>query len=104
MSGAANPHRGEASILVNGSQYLLRPSFTALVAAEEELGSLFALVERAGEGRLKLSEMSALFWHCLEQQNSISRDQIGEAVLESGLAKCAAPLRAILIQILQGAG
>ncbi len=44
---------------------VLRPSFAALVAAEQELGPLFALVERAAEGRLALGEMVALFWHCL---------------------------------------
>ena len=35
-----------------------------LVRAEEELGSLFALVERAGQGELLLSEIAALFWFC----------------------------------------
>jgi hypothetical protein len=34
-------------LLVDGSTVVLRPSFEALVAAEEELGPLFALVERA---------------------------------------------------------
>ncbi len=42
---------------------MLRPSFAALVAAEEELGPLFALVERAAEGELALSEIAALFDH-----------------------------------------
>jgi len=54
----ANPARGEAAILVGGERVVLRPSFEALVAAEEELGSLFALVERAADGRLALSEMA----------------------------------------------
>ena len=49
MSGAANPARGEAAIVVNGEALVLRPSFQALVAAEGELGSLFQLVERAAE-------------------------------------------------------
>jgi Phage tail tube protein, GTA-gp10 len=48
--------------------HVLRPTFAALVAAEEELGPLFALVERAASGTLKLSEMVALFWHCLAEQ------------------------------------
>ena len=54
----ANPARGEAAILVGGERVVLRPSFEALVAAEEEVGSLFALVERAADGRLALSEMA----------------------------------------------
>ncbi len=55
-----NPFRGEASLEIAGETRLLRPSFAALVAAEEELGPLFALVERAGTGQLRLAEMAAL--------------------------------------------
>jgi hypothetical protein len=47
---SANPARGEASLIAGGLALVLRPSFQALVAAEEELGPLFALVERAAEG------------------------------------------------------
>ena len=44
MSAAANAARGEAAIVVDGESLVLRPSFAALVAAEEELGPLFAFV------------------------------------------------------------
>ena len=64
MSRSANPARGEAMLHFGDDGILLRPTFAALVAAEEELGPLFALVERAASGQLKLSEMVALFWHC----------------------------------------
>jgi hypothetical protein len=47
MSHAANPLRGESALIVAGASYVLRPSFEHLVLAEAELGSLFALVERA---------------------------------------------------------
>jgi hypothetical protein len=100
--GPANPLRGETTIAVAGRPRLLRPSFAALVAAEDELGSLFALVERAAEGQLRLSELVALFWHCLAEPGELTRDRVGEAVLERGLAGCAAPLRALLEQILRG--
>ena len=55
MNGA----RGEASLRVGGAALLLRPSFAALVAAEGELGSLFALVERAASQGLMLGEIVA---------------------------------------------
>lgn len=103
MSDAsANPLRGEALLVVAGQACILRPSFGALVAAEEELGSLFALIERAGAGQLRLAEMGALFWHCLPPQDRPSREIVGEAVMAAGLAGCAAPLRALLGQILRG--
>jgi hypothetical protein len=100
----ANPLRGEATIAIAGQPRLLRPSFTALVAAEEELGPLFALVERAAAGQLRLSELTALFWHCLTDREELTREALGEAVAAQGLAACAKPLRALLAQILQGEG
>lgn len=100
----ANTHRGEALLEIGGAPLLLRPSFAALVAAEEELGPLFALVERAGAGELRLAEMASLFWHCLASREAVSREAVGEAVMRQGLASCARPLRTLLGQILQGTG
>ena len=42
MSAPANPARGEAALRVAGEAVTLRPSFAALVAAEGEVGPLFA--------------------------------------------------------------
>ena len=98
----ANPIRGEAALEIAGRSCLLRPTFAALVAAEDELGPLFALVERAGAGQLRLAELAALFWHCLDAREAIAREQVGEAVLATGLAGCAPALRSVLGQILQG--
>lgn len=103
MTAAANPARGEAAILVGGERLTLRPSFAALVAAEEELGSLFALVERAAEGGLRLSEIAGLFWHCaVTASEGMTRERIGEAIAEQGLAKTTPVLKVLLTQILQG--
>ena len=100
---SANPHRGEASLEVGGERLLLRPSFSALIAAEEELGSLFELVERAAAGALKLHEIAALFDHLSKARaQAITRERIGEAVVEKGLAKITPLLRQVLAQILQG--
>lgn len=105
MSGdePANPARGEAAIEIFGRKRRLRPTFAALVAAEEELGPLFALVERASDGRLKLGEMTSLFWHCLADRADITREDVGEAIAAQGLAANAPALRAVLKQVLQGA-
>jgi hypothetical protein len=99
----SNPHRGEASLQVAGEVLLLRPSFSALVAAEEELGPLFALVERASEGRLGLGEIAALFDHLSANRcPAITRERIGEAVVEKGLAGISPILKLVLGQILKG--
>lgn len=103
MSETANPHRGEASIQVGGETLVLRPSFSALVAAEQELGPLFELVERASEGKLALNEIAALFDHLSTgRPAAITRERIGEAVVEKGLAGISPTLRLILGQILKG--
>lgn len=103
MTAPANPERGEAAIRVRGEALVLRPSFAALVAAEEELGPLFALVERAAAGGLALGEMVALFWYCVKDRPEwLSREVLGGAVAESGLAQATPALRTLLSQILQG--
>jgi hypothetical protein len=90
-------------IEVAGERLILRPTFSALVAAEEELGSLFELVERAAAGALKLNEIAALFDHMSrERPQPITRERIGEAVVETGLAKITPVLKQVLAQILQG--
>ena len=102
----ANSVRGEAVLQIGERLWKLRSSFTALVAAEEELGSLFALVERAAGGGMKLAELVALFWHCCEPQDGArpSREDIGESVAAAGLAKVTPQLRLLLEAILKGSG
>ncbi|CAM5536668.1 gene transfer agent family protein [Sphingobium scionense] len=105
--GAVNPARGEAALDLGGETLVLRPSFAALVAAEEELGPLFALVERAADGKLTLAELVGLFWHCLVDREALhgkglSREALGEALLAAGLARATPVLKAILQQILAG--
>lgn len=102
MTAAANPLRGESTLCVHGVSYVLRPSFENLVLAEAELGSLFALVERAAGGALTLTEMTALLWHCLPNEGRPERIAVGQAVLAMGLVGATAPVRAVLSQVLKG--
>lgn len=102
MNGG-NPHRGEATLQVGGETMVLRPSFQALVAAEQELGSLFGLVERAADGRMTLQEIAALFDHLSAGRSpAITRERIGQAVVDQGLGRTTPALRLLLGQILQG--
>ncbi|WP_108811147.1 GTA-gp10 family protein [Sphingorhabdus sp. Alg231-15] len=103
MSDRANSLRGEAELMINGQRLVLRPSFAALVAAEEELGSLFDLVERAANGRLMLAEIAGLFWHVIKDRSEdLTREHFGEAMLLLGLTGVTPPLKILLKQILQG--
>jgi Phage tail tube protein, GTA-gp10 len=99
----ANAARGEASVQLKNVALLLRPTFAALVAAEEELGPLFALVERAADGRLKLSELAALFWHCRHgAAPDLTREVFEDALAQAGLAAATPALKILLGQILGG--
>lgn len=98
---SANSARGEAAVRVAGVDHVLRPSFAALVAAEQELGPLFALVERAAAGSLTLQELAGLFWHCIAGERP-SREALGQAIVAAGLAAATPALRTLLGQILQG--
>lgn len=103
MSAGANVLRGEAELRVGAQVYVLRPSFAALVAAEAELGPLFALVERAADGRLALGELASLFWHCVrDRPEALTREAVGEAVVAQGLAAVTPALRVLLGHILSG--
>jgi hypothetical protein len=100
----ANAARGEAVLVVGGEALVLRPSFAALVAAEGELGSLFALVERAAAGEMRLAEMVALFWHCIgARPERVTREMVDQAVVALGLARASPVLGEVLRQVLMGA-
>ena len=103
MTRSANKARGEASLLLESGAVVLRPSFAALVAAEEELGPLFSLVERAAAGELKLFEMVALFWHCRHHADAeMTRAMFSESVTKAGFSAMTPALKILLVQILSG--
>ncbi|SNS16712.1 Phage tail tube protein, GTA-gp10 [Sphingomonas laterariae] len=98
-----NPARGEAALRLVGETITLRPSFSALVAAEQEIGPLFAMVERAADGRMTLAEMTGLFWHtAIDRPAALDRDRFAEAVVAGGLVHATPALKVLIGQILQG--
>lgn len=99
----SNPARGEAQLSIDGTVLVLRPTFAALVAAEQELGPLFGLVDRAAAGALGLDETVGLFWHCItDRPDWLTRSALGEAVAAMGMTAVAPVLVVLLRQILSG--
>lgn len=83
----ANPVRGEVALRLGGAERVLRPTFAALVAAEDELGSLLQIVERAAAGDVRLKEMAGLFWHCLADRGpDAARGAFEDALFADGIA------------------
>ncbi len=103
VSALANAVRGETSLVLDGLVHTLRPTFAALVAAEQEIGPLFAAVERAAAGHIKLDEIVALLWHCLAPgAPALTRQSFAEAIVDAGLSAVTPALKTLLTQILQG--
>lgn len=102
MTRPANALRGEAEFSIGTRSYVLRPSFENLLAAEEELGSLFAMVEKAAAGAITLADVTALIWHCIHSETRPDREAVGAAIIEMGLVAATKPVRVILAQALQG--
>ncbi len=97
---AANSIRGEVQIKADDTCYILRPTFGALAAAEDEIGSLFDFVDRAAAGKAKLCEVIALFWHC--ETMDVPRDTFADDMMHIGMVGMMPALKIILRQILQG--
>ncbi|MGL6043741.1 MAG: gene transfer agent family protein [Sandaracinobacteroides sp.] len=96
MSGA-NSLRGEVILRLGSGDRLLRPTFAALVAAETEIGSLFRLLERVAAEDVRLTEMAALFWHCLADKGE--RVQFEEELVAAGPATLLPTYRALLVAV-----
>jgi hypothetical protein len=99
----ANPGRGEVALSLPSGDIVLRPTFSALVAAESEVGSLLALLDRAGEGDVRLGDMGPLFWHA-SAAGGCSQDRAAfEAQLvEVGLAAVMPAYRLLLASVFGG--
>jgi hypothetical protein len=93
----ANAERGEVML----GPWKLRPSYAALVAAEAEIGSLFALLERTSAGQVTLADMICLLWHCAE--TDVSRDTFAGNCVSLGIAKLTPAYRQLIETALAGA-
>ena len=80
-----------------------RPSFSALVAAEAEAGSLFQLLERAAGGQARIADMAALFWHCLgDRREGEERSHFETALLLEGVGTLLPVYRVLLSAVFGG--
>ena len=94
----ANALRGEVDLTLGERTWLLRPTFSALVEAEAEVGSLFRLLDRAAGGDVCLSDMGALFRHCAGVAED-GRSAFEAALLAAGPSQLLGPYRALLTAI-----
>lgn len=103
MSG--NPHRGDLSFAVDGRTYVLRPTFAAVVAAEQEIGSLLALAAQAQNG-LSFEKAVALLHHChlAADPAGPDREAFGAILMEHGFMPSLALFKQLMTDLLGGQG
>ena len=97
----ANESRGEVSITLDGVDYVMRPSYEAISAIEDQTGSgLIALAEQAQRGTMKLETLATIVTEAVRAWGraagpDASADQraardfgarrVGELILEGGI-------------------
>jgi hypothetical protein len=109
----ANPHRGEISVTLGGADYVLRPTFEAMVAIEEQIGSLIDLaaqVESKASG-LTIKQLSVIVGECIkahgrETGNKLTAgtraEVVAKMIYETGLLKVYPVLGPLLTAMLTG--
>jgi hypothetical protein len=89
----ANATRGEVSLTLDGTDYVLRPSFDAICAFEAETGrGLVDLADAARDGALRASEVASIAAACIrawgkstgdQAVQSVNTKRIGELIIEA---------------------
>ena len=104
MERRANRLRGEVALTLGGCPHVLRPSFAAIVAIEERLGGMIGLAFKASKGELGVREMAVLIFETWEKGRigAPSEGEIGEMILDEGLASVAPAVSALLAAVLTG--
>jgi len=101
----ANPVRGEVPVTLGGTAYILRPSFSALVAVESEVGPILELAQAAAQARVRVDTVATVFHHCLQLPEGAERpspEAIGDWILADGMIAALKAYRTLLENVLGG--
>lgn len=101
---AANKHRGEVSVRLGDTDLVARPSYTAVCAWEEALGRPSTeLAVRLSSGLFTAREVATVLHAALKAGgSSLSLADVGEAIVEEGLADYLRPAVLLLRNALTG--
>lgn len=98
-----NSARGEVALQLGTVTYTLVPSYANLVAAEQAVGPLFAIIDEAGNGRLSLVKLMSVLWCCVEPKSAtLFQDVFCEACMKAGLVRLTPVFRMLIEQALGG--
>lgn len=110
-AGAANASRGEHTLTLAGKAYRLRPSYTAIVAIEDELGrSAIELLRQANACALGYEELGTIAAALIRagadegdaMTRNVSAERIGEMIYEEGSAQVMVVITVVLAAAVSG--
>lgn len=77
----ANPERGEITLILDGSEFVLRPTHEAIEAFETATGKgLLQLAREALNGQLRLAEVAQVTAECIRAWGRATNDRVAQAV------------------------
>lgn len=89
----ANEVRGEVELMLDGAGYVLRPSYAAIEAFQQDTGrGLLDLTRRANDGDLTTSEIASIATRCIQAQGrelndpnliGVNARKVGELIVSS---------------------
>ncbi len=92
--------RNSVMMTLAGAEYRLKPTFQAIMDIEERLGGIVGLAVKAADGNFGLKEMAVIIWATMTDR--ITFDQVGEMILNEGLATVSPVVRELLTLCLVG--
>jgi hypothetical protein len=100
-----NTLRNEVSITLAGEERIMRATFTAIVAIEKALGkSMTAIINQVAAGDISITDSALIVYHGLRgnQDTRMSFEQVGEALVEAGMAAVSLPVVEFVSRSLSG--
>ena len=80
-----NEHRGEVTLTLGGTDYVLRPTFDAVEKIERTTGlGLVSLVMRFARMEFSLSDIKAVLSHSIKAAGQKVPDNIGDMIMDAG--------------------
>lgn len=93
----ANPHDGEVTLTLSGREVTLRPTFEVMVKIEQATGrGMVALARQFATMNFGYSEAAAIIASAAIGDPRPTHEQVGTALMRTGLAAVAAPLTEFL--------
>ncbi len=100
MSG--NTYRNEVSVTLNGTTYVLRPSFAVIEAIETKTGqSIYVVAAHVGAGLVKVTDAFVILKAAVKAAGaSVSDEDLKRDMSEGGLHEVAVAMNAFIVAAL----